>query len=339
MPIPVREALPGARQMELHTSPWLLALLFLLALAALTALVRMVVRTLRNARLCAVPLRMTQWIEFPSDGRVVLCMEGPRFTPQFRKLRFELRQPDGLEVPGHRILFRLVSSGLSRARITLRSYDLSMAGGYELVIHGLQPQYVNAPEHSVVFMRPHLVRTVLSIIGITLASALAVVSLVFFLLSVVPTAAAIDPGRSTGYVQADDSRMELGEAFAHLHRGTSDEPPRPAELRIVLADREIPQESLAGPDTGRLLGLAKVGAVRGILIQLNPDDPSDLTLTVLATPADGSEALVPRHYPAAGRDMLRNLRVSPQRVSGDLACPPGADLGCAAHFSAPLFSD
>ena len=44
-------------------------------------------------------------------------------------------------------------------------------------------------------------------------------------------------------------------------------------------------------------------------------------------------------YQQQCRDMLRNLRVSPQRVSGDLACPPGADLGCAAHFSAPLFSD
>jgi hypothetical protein len=320
-------------------NPWLLALLFVLALAALVALGRAVVRMLRSARLCAAPLRASQWIEFPVDGRVVLCMQGLRFTPQFRKLRFELRQPDGVEVPGRRILFRLVASGVSHARITLRSYHLSMAGPYELVIHGLQPQYVDAPDHSVVFMRPHLARTVLFVVGITLASALAIVSLVFFLLTVVPTAAAIDPGRSTGYVQIDESCIELTEVFAHLHRGSGAAPPRADELRIVLADREIPQEALAGADAGRVIELARAGAVRGILIRLNPDDPGDVTLTVLEPPADGADPLMTRHYPAASGHLLRNLSVAPQRIGGDLACPPDGTLDCAAHFSAPLFSD
>ena len=168
-------------------NPWLLAILFLLAVAALVALVRAVAGMLRSARLCAVPLRTSQSIEFPTAGRVVLCMEGPRFTTQFRRLRFELRQLGGAEIAGHRILFRLVASGISRARVTLRTYDLPMTGRYELVIHGLPPQHVDAPDHAIVFMRPHLGRTVLLVIGITLASALAISSLVFFLLSVVPT--------------------------------------------------------------------------------------------------------------------------------------------------------
>lgn len=320
-------------------NPWLLAALFLLALAALVALVRAVVRMVRGARLSAVPLRTSQTIEFPAAGKVVLCMEGPRFTPQFRKLRFELRQPGGDEISGHRILFRLVTSGVSRVRISLRTYNLPMTGRYELVIHGFDPAQVDVPDHSIVFMRPHLVRTILSVIGITLASVLAIASLVFLLLSVVPTAAAIDPGRSTGDVQLGESRIELTEAFAHLHRGTSDGPPRAAELRIVLADREIPQRSLAGRDARHVLELAATGAVRGILIRLNPDDLTDLTLTVLAVPADGSDRFFTRRYAEAGRDVLRNLQLSPLRVSGDLACPSAPDLDCVAHFSAPLFTD
>jgi hypothetical protein len=320
-------------------NPWLLATLFLLALAALVALVRAVFRMVRGACLSAVPLRMSQAIEFPVAGKVVLCMEGPRFTPQFRKLRFELRQPGGAEISGHRILFRLVTSGVSRARISLRTYDLPMAGRYELIIHGLEPAQVDAPDHAIVFMRPHLARTVLYVIGITLASALAISSLVFFLLSVVPTAAAIDPGRSTGYVQFGESRIELTEAFAHLHRGTSDDPSRAPELRIVVADREISQQSLAGADSGRVLELASASAVRGILIRLNPDDPTDLTLTVLAPSTDGFDTPVTRHYASAGRDVLRNLSISPLRVGGDLACPSAPDLDCMAHFSAPLFTD
>jgi hypothetical protein len=172
-------------------NPWLLAALFVLAVAGLARLIRAVVSMLRAARLCDVPLRPRQPIEFPSAGTFVLCMEGPRFTPRFRKLRFELRQPGGAEVAGHRILFRTVASGLSRARVTLRTYDLPMAGRYELAIHGLEPQHIDAPEHTVVFMRPHLARTVLLVIGITLASCMAISSLVFFVLSVLPTAAAI----------------------------------------------------------------------------------------------------------------------------------------------------
>ena len=227
--------------------PWLLAALFMFALGALAALIRAVVSMLRAARLCDVPLRPRQQIEFPAAGRIILCMEGKRFTPLFRKLRFELHQPGGAEIAGRRILFRTVAAGRSRARVTLRSYVLPMAGRYELAIHSLEPQHIDAPEHSVVFMRPHLARTVLFVIGITLAAALAISSLVFFLLIFVPTAAAVDPGPSAGYVQYDGSRLDLRDAFAHLHRGTSDGPLQAAELRIVPSDGEIPQEPLASP--------------------------------------------------------------------------------------------
>ncbi len=320
-------------------NPWLLAAVFVLALGALAALIRAVVKMLRAARLSDVPLRPRQQIEFPAAGKIILCMEGKRFTPLFRKLRFGLRQPGGAEITGRGILFRTVAAGRSRARVTLRKYDLPMAGRYELAIDGLEPQHIDAPEHSVVFMRPHLARTFLLVMGITLAAALAISSLVFFLLIVVPTAAAIDPGRSTGYVRYDDSRVDLREAFAHLHRGTSDEPLQAAELRIVLSDGEIPQESLTGPDTRRLLELARAGEVKGVLIRMNPGDPGTLTLTVLAPPRTGQDTLTTRRSSDGSDGMLRNLRLSPQRVSGDLNCPADSDLACLAHFSAPLFTD
>jgi hypothetical protein len=103
--------------------------------------------TLWAARLCDVSLRPRQQIEFPTAGKIILCMEGPRFTPQFRKLGFELRQPGGAEIAGQRILFRAVASGLSHARVTLRTYDLPMAGRFELIVHGLEPRHIDAPEH------------------------------------------------------------------------------------------------------------------------------------------------------------------------------------------------
>jgi hypothetical protein len=320
-------------------SPWLLATLFVLALAALAAIIRAVLRTLRVARLCAVPLRAQQDIEFPASGKVVLCIEGPRFTPQFRSLRFELGPRGGAPLDGHRILFRTVTSGLSRARVTLRSYELPMAGRYRLVIHGLDPRDEDAPGHSIVFMRPHLAQTVMFAVGITLASALAIVSLVFFLLAVIPDAAAIDPGRVAGYVSLGDKRIELREAYAHLHRVQRDQPPREPELRLLLADREIPQATLAGPDVSAVLALARAGEVHGLLMELNPDDPGALTLTLLMPPQSADAGFTTRHYREAAVPVLRNLAVSPQRVGGDLTCPPSTDLECAAHFSAPLFTD
>jgi hypothetical protein len=316
--------------------PWLLALLFVLALATLAAIIRAVVRSLRNSRLCAVPLRSQQEIEFQAGGKVVLCLEGPRFTPQFRKLTFELRPLGGDVLHGHRILFRTISSGLSRARITLRRFELPAAGRYRLSLHGLDPRYDDAPGHAIVFMRPHLVQTLLTAIGITLASALAIVSLVFFLLAVIPGAAAIDPGRVAGYVSMGTTRIELHEVFAHLHQGRDDRAP---QLRLLLADRPVPQESLAGPDVQGVLARARTGELRGLLLELNPDDPGTVTLTLLTPPQPANGPFTTRHYRQGAEPVLRNLSVAPQRVGGDLLCPPSPDLDCAAHFSAPLFTD
>lgn len=163
--------------------PWLFAALFAVSLAALVVLVRAVLRMLRTARLFDVPLLERQDVEFPAAGRVVLCMEGPRFTTRFRRLVYELRLPGAAPVAGRRVLFRTVTSGVSKARVTLRTYDIPFAGRYELWIAGLAPQDAGTPGHRIVFMRPHLAQGLLLTVGITLASSVAIASLVFFLLA------------------------------------------------------------------------------------------------------------------------------------------------------------
>jgi len=106
--------------------------------------------------------------------------------------------------------------------------------------------------------------------------------LVLLLLGLVPTARGIDPGRASGHVLIDGERIVLREAAAHLHRGAADRLlPRP-ELRIVLADNEIPQAALAGLEPLPVLGLARAGRLRGLLLRLDPDDATTLTVTLLA---------------------------------------------------------
>jgi len=321
------------------TSPWLLTALLLLSVAALGMLIRAVLATLRAARLFDVPLLESQRVEFPTAGPVVLCMEGPRFTPRFRKLRYELRLPEGTAIAGHRILFRTVASGIAKARVTLRTYDLPHAGHYLLDIHGLEPTDVNAPHHRIVFMRPHLARSVALVVGITFVSMLAIASLVFLLLSVMPTAAAIDPGRATGYVQVHGERIELREAFAHLHRNPAGGLPFTPELRVVLADREVAQASLAGLDALPVLELARIGQVRGLLIRLDPDDPGTLLITLLSPPRTAGDPPVTLRHTGPRGEVIRQMQLSPQRVAGDIVCPPATDLQCSAHFSAPVFNE
>jgi hypothetical protein len=188
-------------------------------------------------------------------------------------------------------------------------------------------------------MRPHLAPSVALVVGITFVSMLAIASLVFFLLSVMPTAAAIDPGRVTGYVQVDGERIELREAFAHLHRNPAGELPFTPELRVVLADREIRQESLAGLEALPVLELARTGQVRGLLIRLDPDDPGTLLITLLAPPPTLGDPLITRRHTGQRGEVIRQLQLSRQRVAGDIVCPPAPDLQCSAHFSAPVFNE
>lgn len=320
-------------------SPWLLAALFVACLAALGLLVRAVLGTLRSARLCDAPLLERQEVEFPAAGRVVLCMEGPRFTPRFRKLGYELGLPGGALVPSRPILYRTVTSGLSMARVTLRTFDLPFAGRYQLAIRGLEPPDVGAPQHRIVFMQPHLARSVMLVVGITLASVLAIASLVFFLLAVIPTAAAIDPGYARGYVEIDGERVELRNAFAHLHRNPGGRLPFTPELRIVLADREIPQASLAGLEALPVLELARTGEVRGLLIRLDPDEPGIVHVTLLVQTQAANDSLVTLHYGKADAGVVRRLKLSPTRVGGAVACPTTRELNCSVQFSAPVFNE
>lgn len=320
-------------------SPWLLASLFAACLVALVRLVRAILRTLQQSRLCDLPLREQQELDFPSEGRVVLCIQGPRFTPRFRRLGFELRLPGGAEVPGRPVILRTVTSGLSQARVTLRTFALPFAGLYQLRVRGLGRDDVDAPRHRIVFMRPHLLRSVLLVLGITLVAALAVASLAFFLLAVVPTAAAIDPGHASGFVEVDGERIELREAFAHLHRNPGGRLPFTPELRIVLADREVPQASLAGLDALPVLDLARAGQVRGLLLRLDPELPGVAMVTLLLPPPPGEGGPVTWRHAGPGDPVVRELKLSATRVGGQVECPVDDELKCSVRFSAPVFNE
>lgn len=96
-----------------------------------------VVRTGRHARLLSVPLVDRQEIEFIEAGRVVLCMEGPILRRRFTILEYELMGPDGISAKSRPVLFRASTTGLTKAKMELRVYEVTHLGRHIFQIRGL----------------------------------------------------------------------------------------------------------------------------------------------------------------------------------------------------------
>lgn len=160
---------------------WISLPLFVVSVASLTYLVMDVIKVMRQARLTSVPLVEEQGVEFAEAGRVVLCMEGPRFTTRFANLSYRLVGPDGSPAESRRSWFRSHTSGASTVRMELEYYRIPRAGRYTLHIVGLKPGEEPDSDHRVVFMKPHLARSLVRVVGIVLAGMLLIGSVVLFL--------------------------------------------------------------------------------------------------------------------------------------------------------------
>jgi len=169
---------------------WAAPILFALGVLSLALLIADLARVVRGAHLLSVPVQDFQKVDFGEAGRVLLCLEGPLGSRGFAGLGFELAGPGGSPVPGRKILFRTVVSGFSRARMAYKVYDIPGPGSYALRIRGLDPGRPANASLAVVFMRPYLAASVIRIIGIVLASLLAVGGLVLFFLRLTSTAPA-----------------------------------------------------------------------------------------------------------------------------------------------------
>jgi len=140
------------------------------------------VAVIRRAHLFRVPLAETQEVRFSEAGPVVLWVEGPRFTTRFRHVDFVLSNEYGERVDGRRILLRAQVSGVSTVRMALIKYMIPRAGRFVLRMTGLGPAREGDARHAIVFTKPHLAQLVAYILGMILAFAVLIVSLVFFVL-------------------------------------------------------------------------------------------------------------------------------------------------------------
>ena len=133
---------------------------------------------------------------------------------------------------------------------------------------------------------------------------------------------AIDVGTAQGSLQVAGVTVALTHAFAHLHDNAERLLHRPRELRILLADRDVPQDALAGIALVPLLRMAREGRVRGLLLQLDADQPRRGVVTLLRPSVDPDQPFV-----------VQKIVVAHNRVVGEI------QYGGQVRFSAPLFSE
>ncbi len=160
---------------------WISVPLFFIAAALLVYFILSVIRVVGQAHLFSVPVIEQQEIEFTNAGRVILCTQGPLISFRFAKLDYELTG-DGIPVEGRTTWFHSRTSGFSWRRMEIKSYRIPRPGRYILRIKGLDPGVKPDSEHQIVFMRPHLGRSIGCVIGIVLGGVLFIGSIVLFFL-------------------------------------------------------------------------------------------------------------------------------------------------------------
>lgn len=160
-------------------------------------------------------------------------------------------------------------------------------------------------------------------------------------------ALAIDPGTATGTLTIEQDAIALKHAYAHLHDNAEGWLDTPKEMRILLTDREVPQEALAGLNPFFTLSeMLKQNKLRGVLLRFNPAAPNSVVITVLYPPKDPSESLTNKTLSESAQGPIDGLMISDLRVSGAIKQHtegnkklgwPAEDY--SARFSAPLFRE
>lgn len=156
---------------------------------------------------------------------------------------------------------------------------------------------------------------------------------------------AIDPGVAKGSLQVGAETIPLKFAAAQMHDNAEKLLDRPRELRIVLADREIPQDALSGIAFPPVVQMAREGKVKGLFLRLDPGNRRRVSVTVLR-PMPSAQISLLNQTLTASRDAFKALDVGGNRVTGeieyrDTSSTPSdyPKIGYAVRFGAPLFNE
>jgi hypothetical protein len=158
-------------------------------------------------------------------------------------------------------------------------------------------------------------------------------------------AAAIDPGSAKGNLVLNGTSIPLTHAYAEVHDNAEGALDYPKELRILVADREVPQQSLNGLMFLPIETMARNGQVRGLLIRMNPADASEISIRLLAAPTEPGEMMMTLSR-SGDTFKDKDFKFSDTRVAGaieeaekEVGLGSVKSLGYNVSFSAPVFNE
>lgn len=145
---------------------------------------------------------------------------------------------------------------------------------------------------------------------------------------------ALEPGVAIGAYQKDGLSLAPRRAVALLHDNVEGVLGHANLLRVLVSESEVDPAALYGLIFPPVRGLARRGAVRGLLLEFDPADRTALQVTVLAKPDDPQAFLT--NISLSNSDTLwRSLEVGISRVAGELV----PREGLALQFIAPIITD
>jgi len=158
---------------------------------------------------------------------------------------------------------------------------------------------------------------------------------------------AIDQGTASGTLTVDATVVNLSHSYAHLHDNAEDGPRSKREMRILVADRAVPQETIAGLNPFfTLSSLVRKGAVRGVLLRFDPANSKEVIATVLFPQKEERYSLGNRTISQSDRSPLDQLVITDLRVSAavEQSSEGNPEQGWPSEkyvfsFSAPLFRE
>lgn len=125
-------------------------------------------------------------------------------------------------------------------------------------------------------------------------------------------------GTVEGRLTLNKQPITLKAAYAHLQDNAEKIPGQSKTLRILLVDREVPEDSLVGNAFPPIWDLAMEGSVRGLLIEMNPADSQNITIVLLDKPSQPGASLTTLTKSRSGQKLFKEWRLSDDRVRGAL---------------------
>jgi hypothetical protein len=162
--------------------PWLMALTIcamLLGVAVLFFSITRILRLLRESELARLPAASEAEVTFNHAGTCVLHVEQPRFSMALVHADFALHDAmAGSEVRSWPVIFRTMTSGFSRASVSIRQFEIGHPGVYRFMVSGIEPAR-DLSKVEFIFTRPYAGKLVLLIVVTVLGGACLIGGLVF----------------------------------------------------------------------------------------------------------------------------------------------------------------